>query len=118
MIHVLHIITEGESIDNGTEKSSEDGSGEESSPEEEELIMEIEIPEILRPRGHINQLLKVDEDNENKEKAIEKVADVVLRDLKKLYDNAIQPLETLYKYRDLSNRHFGGISIKNSVPRS
>ena len=70
--------------------------------------MEIEIPEVLRPRDHINQLLKLDEENEDKEKAVEKVADVVLRDLKRLYDSAIKPLETLYKYRDLSNRHFGG----------
>jgi hypothetical protein len=89
--------------DNGSEEEQQ------SSPEEEELIMEIEIPEVLRPRDHINQLLKLDEENEDKEKAIEKVSDVVLRDLKRLYDNAIKPLETLYKYRDLSNRHFGGI---------
>lgn len=78
------------------------------SPEEEELIMEIEIPEILRPRDHIGQLLKLDEENEEKERAVEKAAEIILRDLKKLYDNAIKPLETLYKYRDLSNRHFGG----------
>lgn len=79
-----------------------------SSPEEEDLIMEIEIPEVLRPRDHIGQLLKLDEENEGRERAVEKVADVALKDLKKLYDNAIKPLETLYKYRDLSNRHFGG----------
>lgn len=34
-----------------------------------------------------------------------------MRDLKKLYENAIKPLETLYKYRDLSNRHFGDAEI-------
>lgn len=72
------------------------------------MIREIQVPENLRPRDHINQLLKLDEENEEKERAIQKVSDIVLRDLKKLYDNAIQPLETLYKYRDLSNRHFGG----------
>lgn len=70
--------------------------------------MEIEIPEVLRPREHINQLLKLDEENEVKEKAVDQIAGVVLKDLKRLYDNAIKPLETLYKYRDLSNRHFGG----------
>ena len=75
--------------------------------------MEIEIPEVLRPRGHIEQILKLDEENEEKENAVQQVADVVLRDLKRLYDNAIKPLETLYKYRDLSNRHFGGKSINN-----
>ena len=84
----------------------------ESMPEEE-LIQEIEVPENLRPRDHINQLLKLDEDNEVKEKAIGKAADIILRDLKRLYDTAIKPLETLYKYRDLSNRHFGGIFEKH-----
>lgn len=72
------------------------------------MIQEIEIPENLRPREHINQLLKLDEENEEKERSIEKAADLILKELKRLYDNAIQPLETLYKYRDLSNRHFGG----------
>ncbi|OXU28282.1 hypothetical protein TSAR_009496 [Trichomalopsis sarcophagae] len=98
---------EGESEAEAEEEEEAEGEGEDSRPEEEELIMEIDIPEILRPRDHINQLLKLDEENELKEKAVEKVADVVLRDLKRLYDNAIKPLETLYKYRDLSNRHFG-----------
>lgn len=50
----------------------------------------------------------MDEENEEKERAIQRAADIILRDLKRLYDNAIQPLETMYKYRDLSNRHFGG----------
>lgn len=85
-------------------------SEEEPTPEED-LIREIKVPENLRPRDHINQLLRLDEENEEKERAVQKVADIVLRDLKKLYDNAIQPLETLYKYRDLSNRHFGDPEI-------
>ncbi|XP_035738896.1 sarcalumenin-like [Vespa mandarinia] len=93
-----------------SEEDEEVESEEEPSPEED-LIREIQVPENLRPRDHINQLLKLDEENEEKERAIQKVSDVVLRDLKKLYDNAIQPLETLYKYRDLSNRHFGDPEI-------
>ncbi|XP_046624361.1 uncharacterized protein LOC124307073 isoform X1 [Neodiprion virginianus] len=88
--------------------SEEEGAG--STPEED-LIQEIEVPENLRPRDHINQLLKLDEENEEKERAIQKAADIVLRDLKRLYDTAIKPLETLYKYRDLSNRHFGDPEI-------
>lgn len=39
------------------------------------------------------------------------MADFVLKDLKKIYENAIKPLENLYKYRDLSNRHFGDPEI-------
>lgn len=88
--------------------STGDGEEEQELTPEEDLIQEIEIPENLRPRDHINQLLKLDEENEEKERAIQREADIILRDLKRLYDNAIKPLETMYKYRDLSNRHFGG----------
>ncbi|XP_043483359.1 uncharacterized protein LOC122511877 [Leptopilina heterotoma] len=104
----------GENVEQSDETSKEgegDGSNEGDSTPEEELIQEIEIPENLRPRDHISQILKLDEDNEVKEKAIEKVSDIILKELKKVYDNAIQPLETLYKYRDLSNRHFGDPEI-------
>ncbi|KYN22753.1 Sarcalumenin, partial [Trachymyrmex cornetzi] len=96
------------------ESTEEVASDEEQEPTpEEDLIQEIEIPENLRPRDHINQLLKLDEENEEKERAIQREADIILRDLKRLYDNAIKPLETMYKYRDLSNRHFGESSIIN-----
>lgn len=94
-------------------ESTEEGDSEEEQEltPEEDLIQEIEIPENLRPRDHINQLLKLDEENEEKERAIQREADIILRDLKRLYDNAIKPLETMYKYRDLSNRHFGDPEI-------
>ncbi|EGI64209.1 PREDICTED: sarcalumenin isoform X2 [Acromyrmex echinatior] len=95
-----------------SESTEEVTSDEEQEPTpEEDLIQEIEIPENLRPRDHINQLLKLDEENEEKERAIQREADIILRDLKRLYDNAIKPLETMYKYRDLSNRHFGDPEI-------
>ncbi|XP_018312187.1 sarcalumenin isoform X2 [Mycetomoellerius zeteki] len=101
---------EGES--SSGESTEEVASDEEQEPTpEEDLIQEIEIPENLRPRDHINQLLKLDEENEGKERAIQREADIILRDLKRLYDNAIKPLETMYKYRDLSNRHFGDPEI-------
>ncbi|XP_043674826.1 uncharacterized protein LOC122632266 isoform X3 [Vespula pensylvanica] len=97
--------------DKGEEDEEAKVQSEEEPSPEEDLIREIQVPENLRPRDHINQLLKLDEENEEKERAVQKVSDIVLRDLKKLYDNAIQPLETLYKYRDLSNRHFGDPEI-------
>lgn len=93
-----------------SEEEEEEKEQQEPTPEED-LIQDIEIPENLRPRDHINQLLKLDEENEEKERAIQRAADIVLRDLKRLYDNAIQPLESMYKYRDLSNRHFGDPEI-------
>lgn len=43
--------------------------------------------------------------------ALQKTAEITLNNLKKIYENAIKPLETLYKYRDLSNRHFGDSEI-------
>ena len=36
-----------------------------------------------------------------------------LKDLKKVYENSIKPLETIYKYKELSNRHFGDPEIFN-----
>ncbi|XP_071645090.1 uncharacterized protein [Temnothorax longispinosus] len=105
----------GEEGAEADDESEEEGASEEEQEHtpEEDLIQnqEIEIPENLRPRDHINQLLKLDEENEGKERAIEKEADIILRDLKRLYDSAIKPLETMYKYRDLSNRHFGDPEI-------
>ncbi|XP_043266932.1 uncharacterized protein [Venturia canescens] len=102
--------------DEKSEGEGDSGEGADESQEaaptpEEDLIQEIEIPENLRPRDHINQLLRLDVENEERERAIQKAAEVILKDLKRLYDTAIQPLETLYKYRDLSNRHFGDPEI-------
>lgn len=59
----------------------------------------------------MEQLLKLDDESLETEKIINRVADITLRDLKRLYENAIKPLEVLYKYRDLSNRHFGDSEI-------
>lgn len=105
-------VGEGES-EGDEEPSGEDAaeSEEEEPTPEEDLIQEIVVPENLRPRDHLNQLLKLDEENEEKENAIQKIGDVVLKELKRVYDNAIQPLESLYRYRDLSNRHFGDPEI-------
>lgn len=75
------------------------------------MLQEIEIPENLRAREHVNQLLRLDEESTETEMIMEKSTDIVLRELKRLYDNAIKPLEILYKYRDLSNRHFGDPEI-------
>ncbi|KAI5645756.1 sarcalumenin [Phthorimaea operculella] len=83
---------------------------EEGAPEEDLLLTGV-IPENLRSRDHINQILRLDEEASEAEILIEKSADIILRDLKKIYENSIKPLEVLYKYRDLSNRHFGDPEI-------
>nr|CAD7408415.1 unnamed protein product [Timema cristinae] len=72
---------------------------------------EVEIPENLRPREHISQLLHLDTESAEKELLLAKTVETTLKELKRLYDIAIKPLETLYKYRDLSNRHFGDAEI-------
>ncbi|KAB0801295.1 hypothetical protein PPYR_05649 [Photinus pyralis] len=77
----------------------------------EELIEDDEEEVELRPRDHVAQLLKLGTESEDFDKVSEKNSEILLRDLKKLYENAIRPLETLYKYRDLSNRHFGDSEI-------
>ncbi|KAI8437611.1 hypothetical protein MSG28_011876 [Choristoneura fumiferana] len=110
--------SDNEKDDEETSETSEQTSqDEEGSPEaetvekeeaaEEELLNVPEIPENLRSRDHISQILRLDEETSEAELTIEKSAEIVLRDIKKLYENSIKPLETLYKYRDLSNRHFG-----------
>ncbi|XP_063358099.1 sarcalumenin [Cydia amplana] len=95
--------------DSTDEESSEGESEEEAA--EEELLNVSEIPENLRSRDHIAQILRLDEEASEAELTIEKSAEIVLRDIKRLYENSIKPLETLYKYRDLSNRHFGDPEI-------
>lgn len=42
---------------------------------------------------------------------MKRTGEVILKDLKRVFDSAIKPLETMYKYRDLSNRHFGDPEI-------
>uniref|UniRef100_A0AAG5CSQ4 Dynamin-type G domain-containing protein n=1 Tax=Anopheles atroparvus TaxID=41427 RepID=A0AAG5CSQ4_ANOAO len=101
---------EGEQV---TEEASEETASEpkgESFPEED-LLLEYEIPTNLRDTSHIYELLNINDEASAREKALQDTADVILRDLKRIYDNSIKPLETLYKYRDLSNRHFGDPEI-------
>lgn len=69
------------------------------------------IPENLRDRSHIDEILRLNEDWMAQNEALEKIAENTLKELKRIFENAIKPLETLYKYRDLSNRHFGDSEI-------
>ncbi|KAG6456115.1 hypothetical protein O3G_MSEX009566 [Manduca sexta] len=101
---------ESEGAEEQADEAATSEEEEEGTPEEE-LLNIIEIPENLRSRNHINQILRLDEEASEAELVIERSADIVLRDLKRLYENSIKPLEVLYKYRDLSNRHFGDPEI-------
>lgn len=84
---------------------------EEEGAPEEDLLLTVEIPENLRSRDHISKILRLDEEASEAELIVEKSAEIILRDLKRLYENSIKPLEGVYKYRDLSNRHFGDPEI-------
>lgn len=75
------------------------------------FLQEYEVPKNLRNRDHIADLLHLDAASADIELVINNKAEVMLKELKKIYENAIKPLETLYKYRDLSNRHFGDPEI-------
>lgn len=77
----------------------------------DDLLLESEIPEDLRDRSHIDEILHLNDESVAQNEVLAKIADKTLNDLKKIYENAIKPLETLYKYRDLSNRHFGDPEI-------
>lgn len=65
----------------------------------------------MRDRSHIDDILRLNEEFVVQEEALNKIASKTLEDLKRVYENAIKPLETMYKYRDLSNRHFGDSEI-------
>jgi len=66
------------------------------------------VPKNLRNKSHIKQTLKIGEDTAQYDSFLSKVVDSTLKELKKVYEVAIKPLEMTFKYRDLSNRHFGG----------
>ncbi|KPJ10763.1 Sarcalumenin [Papilio machaon] len=100
-----------EADEEATDGGKDAKSGEEEELPEEELLKTGEIPANLRSRDHIIQILRLDEEASEAELIIEKSADIILRDLKRVYENSIKPLEGLYKYRDLSNRHFGDPEI-------
>ncbi|XP_055923522.1 uncharacterized protein LOC129953978 [Eupeodes corollae] len=100
----------GEAADADETGEAKDSEEDDTKPEDE-LLWEGEIPENLRSRSHITELLQLDEDFEARGQAVDRVAEIILRDIKRIYENAIKPLETLYKYRDLSNRHFGDPEI-------
>merc|ERR1711971_961741 len=61
-------------------------------------------PAEIRSREHISEILGLQETSKDSEF---KVTETTLKDLKKIYETSIKDLEKEYKYRKLSNRHFG-----------
>ena len=59
-------------------------------------------PKQVRSRAHIEKILGTGQAVLN-----ENLVSGTLKELKKIYTNSILPLESSYKYRELSHRHFG-----------
>lgn len=104
-------VNSDDTADEDSEEAEVNPEKEEEGAPEEDLLLTGEIPENLRSRDHITKILRLDEEASEAELTIDKSAEIILRDLKRLYENSIKPLEGLYKYRDLSNRHFGDPEI-------
>eukprot|EP00095_Tigriopus_kingsejongensis_P011320 maker-scaffold1444_size41037-snap-gene-0.7 protein:Tk11320 transcript:maker-scaffold1444_size41037-snap-gene-0.7-mRNA-1 annotation:"sarcalumenin isoform x2" len=81
----------------------------EDGEDDDEWLFEPPPPEI-RSRDHISTILGLnDPGSESRQDEIEST----LKQLKKVYEHSIKPLETTFKYRELSNRHFGDPEIFN-----
>merc|ERR1711953_861525 len=67
-------------------------------------------PSEIRSREHISEILGLQETSKD---SVLKVTETILKDLKKIYETSIRGLEKEYKYRKLSNRHFGDPEMFN-----
>ena len=67
-------------------------------------------PSEIRSREHISEILGLKETSKD---SVLKVTETTLKDLKKIYETSIKDLEKEYKYRKLSNRHFGDPEMFN-----
>jgi len=82
---------------------------EDTFDEEDEWLFE-PPPAEIRSREHITQILGLAEPSNAD---VLQVTETTLKDLKKVYTSSIQQLEKMYKYKELSNRHFGDPEIFN-----
>ena len=82
---------------------------EEYDEEDEDWLFEPPPPEI-RSREHIAEILGLSEKSKD---SVLKVTETTLKELKKVYETSIKGLEKEYKYKELSNRHFGDPEMFN-----
>ena len=76
------------------------------SDDDDEWLFEPPPPEV-RSRDHIDEILQPNAPSNAK------LEEKHLKTVKKIYENSIKPLEGVYKYKELSNRHFGDPEIFN-----
>lgn len=67
-------------------------------------------PSEIRSREHISEILGLSDKSKD---GVLKVTETTLKDLKKVYETSIKGLEKEYKYKELSNRHFGDPEMFN-----
>ncbi|XP_076321687.1 sarcalumenin-like [Tachypleus tridentatus] len=79
----------------------------------ENTITDKKSPKKLPPRSrkHIVQILQLNEIGTETDKEESDLIQTILNDMKKIYNNAIKPLENLYKYREISDRQLGDSEI-------
>lgn len=65
----------------------------------------------MRSRDHIEEILHLTDEELDLGQQTDKAGSDILKELKKLYEGAVKPLEQLYKFKDISNRHLGDPEI-------
>ncbi|CAM1302876.1 SRL (predicted), partial [Pycnogonum litorale] len=75
----------------------------------EDELEEVEVPQT--GRDHIDKIMELDEEMNDVQEQENKLVSGISKDLKRLYDQTIKPIEQLYKYKDISARRFADAEI-------
>lgn len=63
------------------------------------------VPTAFRSRDRLEAILGLDESSQDSASRTDPIAEATLKDLKNIYEHTIKPMEMLYNYQDISNRH-------------
>nr|XP_053652383.1 sarcalumenin-like [Cherax quadricarinatus] len=75
---------------------------EDEEEQEEQIVV---VPTAYRSRDRLEAILGLDVSSQEAAVRTDPIAEATLQELKKIYESTIKPLEVLYKYQDISNRH-------------
>merc|ERR1712128_93500 len=78
-------------------------------PPQEEKEQIVVVP--TRSRVQLEATLGLDDPSLDAAQRTDPISDASLRELKKIYETSIKPLELLYKYEDISNRHISDAEL-------
>ncbi|XP_013787332.1 sarcalumenin-like [Limulus polyphemus] len=84
-----------------------------SSQENIKTITDDRRPKRMPPRSrkHLVEILQLSDIGTQTNKEESDLIQSILNDMKKIYNIAIKPLENLYKYKEISDRHLGDSEI-------